>query len=159
MTQFIKFINFCLDFFLPKKTSKSVRQFFSYLVCGGFATLTDMGLLFLLSNLIHVNYLIAAPLTFCAGIVVNYSLSIRLAFQSQGKVKKELFLFVLTGIGGALWTEFIIWALVDNMHLKLMLAKMCAVVFVLMWNFFMRKKFVFGGESNLESLEKSIQEL
>ena len=136
-----------------------MRQFFSYLVCGGIATLADMSVLFILTSALQINHLIAAAIGFLAGVATNYSLNIQLVFKSKGKTKKELTLFTLIGIGGLLWTEFIIWILVDNMTFKLMIAKMIAVILVLFWNFFMRKKFVFPSESNLETLEKSIQEL
>ena len=154
-----KFINFCLDIFLPKKTSKAMRQFFSYLVCGGVATVADSAVLFTLTHIFGVNYLVAAAFGFLTGVATNYTLNVMLVFQSQGKIKKELSLFVIIGLGGLAWTEIIIWVLVDKLRLYLMIAKMIAVILVLFWNFFMRKKFVFPTQSNLETLEQSIQEL
>ena len=154
-----KIVNFFLDLFLPKKTSKGVRQFFSYLVCGGISTITDMAALYVLTHFLSLNHLIAAPISFIAGVATNYSLNTILVFQSSGKVKKEFPIFVLIGIGGLLWTEVILWILVDHLNFKVMIAKIVAVILVLNWNFFMRKKLVFPAESNLESLEKSLQEL
>ncbi len=145
------------DFFLPKKTSKSIRQFLNYLVCGGFATLADMSVLFVLTNILHINHLIAAAIGFVVGVTTNYSLNIALVFKSQGKTQKELTLFTLIGIGGLLWTELILWILVDNLKLYIMFAKIIAVILVLFWNFFMRKKFVFPTQSTLENIEQSLQ--
>lgn len=139
----VEFINKIFDFFLPKKTPASLRQFLKYLVCGGFATIADISILFVLSNVLHVNYLIAAALGFIIGVATNYSLNILLVFESQGKFKKEFTLFALIGIGGLLWTELVLWILVNNFGIYLMLAKIVAVILVLNWNFFMRKKFVF----------------
>lgn len=153
--QLTKLIDDIFDFFLPKKTSAGLRQFFKYLVCGGTATLADMSVLFIL-NLLGVNHLIAAAFGFVAGVATNYSLNKILVFKSSGKVKKELPLFVAIGIGGLLWTELILWILVDNLGLYLMIAKMIAVVLVLFWNFFMRKKFVFSSEPKLETLGKGL---
>lgn len=150
-------INKLFDFFLPKKTPKSVRQFLSYLICGGFATLADMGTLFVLAGVLRFNHLIAAAFAFLVGISTNYSLNTMLVFKSQGKIKKELTIFALVGIGGLLWTELLLWILVDKLKLYFMIAKAMAVVLVLFWNFFMRKKFVFSNEPKLESLEKSLQ--
>lgn len=140
----VKIINFFLDILLPKKTSKSVRQFFSYLVCGGFATISDMIVLFTLANILHINHLIAAAFGFLAGVATNYTLNTMLVFESKGKKKTEFTIFALIGIGGLLWTELILWLLVDNLSLNLMIAKMIAVILVLNWNFFMRKKLVFA---------------
>ena len=152
-----KFVDKIFDIFLPKKTSKGVRQFLSYLICGGFATLSDMIVLFVLTNFFHVDHLIAAAFGFLTGVITNYTLNIMLVFKSQGKVKKEFTLFAVIGIGGLLWTELILWILVDNLGLYLMVAKMIAVIIVLNWNFFMRKKFVFPSDSNIENIEKSLQ--
>ncbi|NTW27675.1 MAG: GtrA family protein [Candidatus Moranbacteria bacterium] len=152
-----QFIDKIFDIFLPKKTSKSLRQFFKYLVCGGAATVSDMSVLFVLNYLLGINHLIAAGFGFGVGVATNYSLNKVLVFKSNGKVKKEFPLFVLIGLGGLAWTEFILWMLVDKFDLNVMLAKMVAVVLVLNWNFFMRKRFVFPAESNIENLEKSLQ--
>ena len=154
---FVKFVDTIIDFFLPKKTTPAFRQFFKYLVCGGMATLSDLIVLFVLSNIFHVNHLIAAAFGFLIGVITNYSLNVALVFESKGKVKKEFSLFAIIGIGGLLWTELILWLLVNNIGINLMIAKIIAVILVLNWNFFMRKKFVFPSESNLETLEKSLE--
>lgn len=128
---------------IVEKTNSGLLQFFRYLVAGGTATLADMTILFVLYHLLGVNYLIAAALGFIVGVTTNYTINIAIVFESTGKKKKEFSLFAIIGIGGLLWTELILWALVGNLHFPVMLAKAIAVVLVLNWNFFMRKKFVF----------------
>ncbi len=128
---------------LGRKVNKGILQYFRYLICGGTATLVDVSLLFFLTHIFHVYYLIAAAISFATGIIVNYTLNIILVFKSSGKVKKEFFLFALIGIGGLFWTEIILWILVDKLNIYVMFAKAIAIVLVLQWNFFMRKKFVF----------------
>lgn len=154
-----KILDFFFDIFLPKKTPKSVRQFLSYLVCGGFASLADMFVLFTLTKIFAVNHLIAAAFGFFVGVATNYTLNTILVFESKGKKKTEFTLFAIIGVGGLLWTEFLLWIFVDNLQINLMIAKMIAIILVLNWNFFMRKKFVFPAESNIKTLEKSIEEL
>ncbi len=131
---------------LGRKINKSVLQFFRYLICGGFATITDVVLLFILTHIFDINYLIAAAFSFFIGIVVNYSLNIVLVFKSSGEIKREFPLFALIGLGGLIWTEIILWLLVDKLNLYVMIAKGIAIILVLNWNFFMRKKFVFSKE-------------
>ena len=150
-------VNRIFDFFLPKKTPPGIRQFLSYLICGGVATLADMSVLFVFTKVLHLNYLIAAAVGFLIGVTTNYALNTALVFKSQGKVKKELSLFALIGIGGLLWTELVLWILVKKFGIYLMIAKAIAVILVLFWNFFMRKRFVFSSQPNLEDLEKSLQ--
>ena len=138
---------------LGRKVKKGFLQYFRYLICGGVATVTDVGLLFVLTHFLHLNYLIVAAVSFLCGITVNYTLNTILVFQSSGKIKKEFPVFAMIGLGGLAWTELILWFLVDRLNIYVMFAKMVAIVLVLQWNFFMRKKFVFYpepvGEDNI----------
>ncbi|MDD5489524.1 MAG: GtrA family protein [Candidatus Moranbacteria bacterium] len=131
---------------LGRKIRKGFLQYFRYLICGGIATVTDVGLLFVLTHIFHVYYLLAAAVSFAAGISVNYTLNTIMVFKSSGKMKREFSIFVMIGIGGLLWTEVILWLLVDKLDIYVMFAKAVAIVLVLQWNFFMRKKFVFPEE-------------
>jgi putative flippase GtrA len=142
----IQFIDNFIEKILGRKVSKGLLQFFRYLICGGIATVSDMTVLYSLTHFFHVNYLIAAACGFLIGITINYNLNIILVFKSSGQVKKEFSLFALIGIGGLIWTEIILWVLVDKLNFYIMVAKMVAIALVLFWNFFMRKKFVFYPE-------------
>lgn len=130
-----------------RKINKAFLQYFRYLMCGAVATVTDISILFVLTHILHVNYLIAAACAFLTGIIVNYSLNTVLVFKSSGQVKKEFPLFALIGFGGLIWTETILWILVDKLNVYVMIAKMVSILIVLQWNFFMRKKFVFTEET------------
>ena len=152
----IQLIDDFIEKLLGRKISKGFLQFFRYLVCGGIATLTDIVILFVLTHIVHINYLIAAACAFLTGIVVNYSLNIVLVFKSSGEIKKEFPLFAMIGVGGLTWTEIIMWLLVDKLNLYVMIAKGVAIILVLQWNFFMRKKFVFSSESISEDSIKKI---
>ncbi|MDQ1284068.1 MAG: hypothetical protein QG620_416 [Patescibacteria group bacterium] len=132
---------------VSEKTDKASLQFFRYLIAGGTATLVDLAVLFVLYHLLHINYLAAAALGFLFGVITNFTINIAIVFESQGKMKKEFLLFAAVGLGGLLWTELILWVLSGKFHLPVMAAKLVAVVLVLNWNFFMRKKFVFGKRS------------
>lgn len=130
--------------FFIEKTNSGLLRFCRYLVAGGTATLVDLVMLFVLYQLVGINYLVAAAFSYMAGIITNYTINIAIVFESTGKKKKEFSLFALIGIGGLLWTELILSLLVGNAHWPVLTAKLVAVVLVLNWNFFMRKKFVFS---------------
>jgi putative flippase GtrA len=142
-----EWIDEIIEKILGRKVNKGLLQFFRYLVCGGIATMTDVSLLFVLTHFLRVHYLFAAAFSFLCGIVVNYTLNTILVFKSSGKLRREIPLFAAIGIGGLIWTEIILWLLVDKLHIYVMFAKGMAIVLVLFWNFFMRKKFVFTEES------------
>ena len=135
---------------LGRKINKGLLQFFRYLICGGIATVSDIGMLFFLNKILFVNHLVAAAFAFVTGISINYTLNTILVFKSSGQIKKEIPLFVTIGIGGLLWTELILWLLVNKLNFYLIVAKMIAVILVLFWNFFMRKRFVFTLEHKFE---------
>jgi len=81
--------------------------------------------------------------SYCCGILTNFTINVLFVFESTGKIKKEFVIFVSVGAIGLLWTELILWSLSDKLGIPVMLAKIVAVIFVLFWNFFMRKKLVF----------------
>lgn len=140
-------VNFFAEKILGKKIPQSLLQFFRYLICGGTSTLVDLVMLYSLTHFIDVHHLIAAPIAYVTGTVTNYTLNTLLVFKSSGNIKKELPLFAIIGIGGLLWTELILWIFVDIFGTYIMVAKIIAVVLVLNWNFFMRKKFVFSSKN------------
>ncbi|HAT73396.1 MAG: GtrA family protein [Candidatus Moranbacteria bacterium GW2011_GWF2_36_839] len=129
--------------FLKKKPEKTFHQFLRYLVAGGTATLVDLSVLFALYQFLHINHLVAAAVSYCCGILTNFTINVLFVFESSGRIKKEFIIFASVGAIGLLWTEFILWSLSDKLGLPVMLAKIIAVIFVLFWNFFMRKKLVF----------------
>jgi len=149
------FIDELVEKILGRKLNKGLLQFIRYLFCGGVATASDISMLFFLNKVLFVNHLIAAAFAFITGVTINYTLNTILVFQSSGKIKKEFPLFAVIGIGGLLWTELILWLLVNKLNFYLIVAKLIAVALVLIWNFFMRKKFVFYPEPIPEdSIEK-----
>jgi putative flippase GtrA len=129
---------------LIRKTQNTWLQFIRYLFVGGFAAVVDTACLYLLYAHLGVNHLVAAAIGFILGLITNYLISIAWVFESTGKVKTEFALFSMIGISGLGWTELIMWASVDLAHTSVMLAKVISLFLVLIWNFGMRKKFVFA---------------
>lgn len=128
--------------FLEKNQDTRI-QFLRYIFVGGVATIVDMGSLYIFTSIIGLNYLISAAIAFILGVTTNYLLCVAWIFESTGRVKREIILFAVIGIGGLILNEVIIWLLVEEGKLYYMLAKAVAVVIVLGWNFGMRKKYVF----------------
>ena len=127
-----------------EKNQDTRIQFLRYIFVGGAATVVDMGSLYIFTSIIGLNYLISAAIAFILGVTTNYLLCIAWIFESTGKVKREIILFVVIGVGGLILNEIIIWLLVEEVGLYYMVAKAVAVVIVLGWNFGMRKKYVFA---------------
>lgn len=129
--------------FLEKNQDTRI-QFFRYIFVGGVATIIDMGSLYVFTSMVGIHYLISAAIAFVFGVMANYLMSIVWVFKTTGNFKREITLFVIIGLGGLILNEIIIWLLVEKVSLYYMIAKAIAVVIVLVWNFGMRKKFVFA---------------
>lgn len=127
-----------------EKTQNTLHQFIRYLFVGGGAAAVDTGTLYFLNACVGINHLAAAAAGFALGMLVNYFISIAWVFESKGRVKDELALFFLIGLGGLAWTELILWVSVGKAGLSVMTGKAIALVLVLFWNFGMRKKLVFS---------------
>ena len=128
---------------LLKKAQGTLPQFIRYLFVGGFAACVDTGCLYLLHQELAVNYLLAAAIGFTLGLLTNYLIIIAWVFESTGSIRQEFALFAVIGVVGLGWTELILWLTVDFAHFPVMGAKVLALILVLLWNFGMRKKFVF----------------
>lgn len=138
------------------KTQNVFIQFIRYIFVGGFSALIDTGCLFLLNAHLGFNYLSAAAIGFLLGLFTNYIISVAWIFESSGKIKEEFILFSVIGVGGLMWTELILWVCVDFAHFPVLLAKGIALGLVLVWNFGMRKRFVFTPiQSSTENPSKT----
>lgn len=125
------------------KPQNTLGQFIRYLFVGGFAAIIDTGCLYVLNARFSVSHLAAAAAGFALGLLINYIFSIIWVFESTGDFKGEFAVFSLIGISGLGWTELIMWVSVDHAHAPVLAAKILALGIVLIWNFAMRKKFVF----------------
>src|SRR4051794_5330648 len=117
-------------------------QFFWYLIVGGTAFLCDFA--FFLGLLrIGVDAVLAAAAGFVVGALVNYVLSLRLAFVGgrygvSGELIR-LFAVALVGLGV---TTLLVWVFLQ-LGLGPISAKLVAVLIALVWNYLGRRKFVF----------------
>ena len=128
---------------LLQKSDNIYVQFFRYLFVGGTAAVVDVGSLYFLTSRFGLYYLVSAAIAFLLGIVTNYVLSIVWVFRSSGKMKKEILLFVLIGVSGLILNETIMYGLVSILALFYLAAKLISTAVIMVWNFGLRKKFVF----------------
>jgi putative flippase GtrA len=129
--------------FLLQKNDNVYIQFFRYLFVGGTAAVVDVGSLYFLTSRFGLYYLLSAAIAFLLGIATNYLLSILWVFRTTGQLKKEILLFVLIGFSALLLNEAIMYSLVSIMSIFYLLAKLISIAITMMWNFGLRKKFVF----------------
>lgn len=131
--------------------SRLLEQVLKFGVVGAIAFAVDYGVLMLLSQVFGVDPVIAAGISFCISVVVNYLASMRYVFAHKQDMSAthEFALFVLLSVVGLGINELIMWLgtrAFGSSGLAVTMVKVCATAVVMVWNFVSRKKWLDAGE-------------
>ena len=123
-----------------EKTEDTKLQFFRYIFVGGFAAVVNIGSLYVLTEFIHLHYLLANVLGFILGLITNYLLSKWLVFSKENNINKvtEFIIYAVIGIVGLGLDTGFVW-LFTTIGIYYMLSKIISTGLVFIWNFFARK--------------------
>ncbi len=127
--------------FSPLKSSQIVRYFF----VGGISALLDLLIFLFLAKIKGFNYLWVGGLGFILATLLNYVLSIKYVFESKVRFTKrvEIFwIYVVSLVGLFLHLAFL-YLFIDLVHMEKMTGKVLAGIAVFLWNYLMRKNFIF----------------
>jgi dolichol-phosphate mannosyltransferase len=125
---------------------KDIPKLVRFVISGGAATLTNLGILYVLTNLFHVWYLLSSVAAFIISFFVSFALQKFWtwkdhATESLHRQAGAYFAVTLTGLG--LNTLFM-YLLVDKAGLQYLVAQIIASAVIAVFNFFMYQKFVFN---------------
>lgn len=129
---------------MTRKTNHPIIQFVRYLFVGGSASVVDFATFAYMVTLLDHNLYLAAFVGYTAGFVWNHVLSVLWIFESRHSRKKEVMIAYSIAIGGLIWTELLLWVFADMLHLDELISRLIAMMLVIVWNYGMRKKFVFA---------------
>lgn len=122
-------------------------QIWRYFLTGGLAFVVDFGLFAICLYAFEWHYLVSNLVGLVAGLAVNYWISVRWVFaackRSVSNRTLEFSMFALIGILGVLLNQALMWLQVDFLEILPMLAKFISAAIVLLWNFGIRKIFLF----------------
>lgn len=127
------------------RTSETRILLFRYFFVASAAFAVDFGSLIILKEIFNFNYLVAATLSFCLGVIVNFYLSTRWIFLDPKFSKKQ---YEFTGVAlvalvGLLLNDLILWFLTSQVGLYYIYSKLFATGVIFFWNFFVRKKLLY----------------
>ncbi|MGE4443313.1 MAG: GtrA family protein [Desulfomicrobium sp.] len=124
-----------------------IAEFFKYGVVGLLAFVLDFSILFIFTEFLGVNYLLAAALGFISGLLLNYVLSLVWVFKKKcyDSRWKEFSIFALIGVGGLVLNELIIWLFTEEFGLHYTVSKIISTIVVFLYNFGLRKFILFRG--------------
>ena len=142
-----KIINKIFDIFNIKiKNDKYhlIVQIFNFIIVGFIATVIDFIFLYIFRDIYNINLIIANTLSFSISVIYNYFASIIFVFDVNTKNNntKLFVLFVLFSIIGLGLNNIILWLVSNFFKVYYLLSKIIATVFVMIFNFVTRKKFM-----------------
>ncbi len=122
-----------------------VREVVTYGASAAVALVVDVGLLALFVSVFHVNYLAAVSVSFIAGGVVLYALSVWAVFEHRRVPNHalELSCFVALGVVGLFINAGVVWLAVEQLDLHVMVGKLLATGCTFSVNFMLRRQLLF----------------
>jgi putative flippase GtrA len=105
----------------------------------------DFGLLVLLTEVVHLHYLVSNIIAFMTGTSLLYILSIFWVFSRRAIQSRHLeyWLFILIGVVGVGFNELFIWLFTEKVHIYYLYSKIIAGSIVFFWNFLSRRYILF----------------
>ena len=130
---------------MTDKRNRLSLQMLKYTLVGGVAFLLDFSMLYVLTEYLHIYYILSATAAFIAGLLCNYILSVFWVFHERALSSKlaEFLVFSLVGVIGLLLNDGLIWSLTEAGKLHYLTSKVIATVVIFFWNFFARRQLLF----------------
>ncbi|PIP29369.1 polysaccharide synthesis protein GtrA [Candidatus Kuenenbacteria bacterium CG23_combo_of_CG06-09_8_20_14_all_36_9] len=129
---------------IQEKISAQIKQFFLYCIGGGFAFIIDVGGLYVFTEYLKIWYIFSATLSFILAAIFNYLFQRFITFKSVDKnISRQFILFVIVAAIGLLINNTLLYLLVELAGIWYIFAKVLTAAIVLVWNFFVNKKFTF----------------
>lgn len=129
-----------------------IEQFLKFGVVGAIAFLIDYGVLMLLSQVVGMDPVISASISFVVSVVFNYVASMHYVFTRRDDIsrRREFTIFVILSAIGLVINEIIMVIGVNvlgDSALMVTITKLAATAIVMVWNFVSRKKWLDAGDS------------
>lgn len=124
--------------------NKLVNKIIRFSIVGGIATIIDFVSLYIFKEFLNFNVILANTLSFTISVIYNYIASITWVFDvNNNKNKKVQFiLFIIFSIVGLITNNIILYILTDKLNIYYLISKIIATLFVMIFNFITRKKFL-----------------
>ena len=113
-------------------------------IVGGIATLIDFIFLYIFKEFLNMDVIIANTLSFIISVTYNYIASIVWVFDINKEKNKKIqfILFILFSIFGLVLNNIILYILTDMFNMYYLISKVVATLFVMIFNFITRKRFL-----------------
>lgn len=129
---------------VSEKTEHLLVQIFKFGIVGVVATLIDFIFLYFFKEFCNLSVVFANTLSFIISVLYNYWASLTFVFDvnKEKDKKKNFIIFILCSLVGLLLNDLIVWIITDLLNVYYLLSKVIATLFVMVFNFVTRKKFL-----------------
>ena len=119
-------------------------QIFKFIIVGCVSTCIDFMFLYIFRDICKLPLIISNTLSFCISVIYNYWASMVFVFnvKAEKNNNKTFFIFILFSVIGLLLNNVIVWCVTNLFDVYYMLSKIVATIFVMIFNFVTRKKFL-----------------
>jgi len=116
--------------------NKGTILFIKYVFFAGIATLVDLSILYILTNIFNIFYFYSAILSYICGGIVNFILNKKYAFKNKSKrILSQVSIFYGIAFIGLGINQLVLYLLVEIGHVWYIYAKFVSIFIVLIWNF------------------------
>lgn len=116
-----------------------------YLIVGGCAAVIDISTFTFLAIYFQVNILVSSIISFIFAVTANYYLGIAIAFKSEIRFNRieEFILVFLVSFSGLLINIASLYLILNFTSLGLFIAKASSAIPTFVWNFMLRRNYIF----------------
>jgi len=124
---------------------KIFSQFLKSIFSGAVSSLLDLFLLWFLTSILGVYYLISSALSFILSTFLNYLLNISFVFNERKIFSKKIEIsgFFLISILTLFLTQILMFIFVEKFKIFYLFAKIIIIFLVFLFNFSLRRIFLF----------------
>lgn len=129
---------------VSEETEHLFIQIFKFGIVGVVATIIDFFFLYVFKEVCQFEVVVANTLSFGISVVYNYFASLAFVFDvnPEKSQKKNFIIFIIFSIIGLFLNDLIVWVVTDKLKIYYLLSKVIATVFVMVFNFVTRKRFL-----------------
>lgn len=130
---------------LTHKSASLYVQVFRYLVSGGTAFIVDFSTLWLLTEVVHLHYLLSSVIANVVGLVITYIFSIFWVFDTRSVDNRvaEFTIFAAIAGFGTLLTTLLMWFITECIGVQYLLSKVITTLCIAVLNFVLKKQLLF----------------
>lgn len=123
---------------------KLLAQFARFGIVGALAFAIDFGVLVLLTELLSLDPVVSATVSFTVSVAFNYLASMRFVFTRRDDLSRsrEFVIFIVLSVLGLIINDLIMWAGTAFADIDYRIIKILATAVVMIWNFITRKLFL-----------------